>query len=70
MIAALQPLHGVEEVRITEEDEYFPPPRNIRQLQTALESAATVMVGGDPTSLVLDDRQVSASDVLRQFELR
>jgi 4-hydroxy-3-methylbut-2-enyl diphosphate reductase len=30
VIARLAPIHGVEEVRITDEDEYFPPPRNLR----------------------------------------
>ncbi len=28
---------------ITDEDEYFPPPRNIRELQAAVEVAATAM---------------------------
>ena len=30
------PPPGVELVRVTEEDEYFPPPRNIRELQAAI----------------------------------
>ena len=33
VISALAPATGVELVRVTEEDEYFPPPRNIRDLQ-------------------------------------
>ena len=64
VIARLNPREGVEEVRITEEDEYFPPPRNIRQLQSGVERAATAMVGGVAGSTALDDRNVSASDVL------
>src|SRR5690606_23498419 len=28
VLRRLDPTHGVEEVRITDEDEYFPPPRN------------------------------------------
>jgi len=67
VIEALNPRDGVEEVRITEEDEYFPPPRNIRQLQTTIELAAAVMVGGNSAGSTLDDRQVSASDVLLNF---
>ena len=43
VIARLDPVQGVEEVRITDEDEYFPPPRNIRDLQAAIEVAATVV---------------------------
>ena len=46
VIARLAPREGVEEVTVTDEDEYFPPPRNIRELQAAVEMAATVMVGG------------------------
>ncbi len=46
VLARLAPVEGVEEVRVTDEDEYFPPPRNIRDLQAAVEVAATAMVGG------------------------
>ena len=48
-----------------DEDEYFPPPRNLRDLQYAIESAATVVLGGsllDRPSM--DDRGLGASDVL------
>jgi 4-hydroxy-3-methylbut-2-enyl diphosphate reductase len=65
VIARLAPRDGVEEVRVTDEDEYFPPPRNIRELQSAIEVAATVMVGGSLTDhAAVDDRAVAASDVL------
>lgn len=65
IIAFLSPRHGVERVRVTDEDEYFPPPRNIRELQAAIGTAAAAMVGG-PTeaSATLDDRSLAASDVL------
>ena len=46
MLARLAPTQGVEVVAVTDEDEYFPPPRNIRDLQVAIEVAATSMVGG------------------------
>ncbi|MEM8924094.1 MAG: 4-hydroxy-3-methylbut-2-enyl diphosphate reductase [Actinomycetota bacterium] len=65
VIEFLSPTDGVEEVQITTEDEYFPPPRNLRRLLTALDVAATAGLGaplkGRPT---LNDRQVDASDVL------
>jgi 4-hydroxy-3-methylbut-2-enyl diphosphate reductase len=65
VIARLAPRAGVEHVRVTDEDEYFPPPRNIRELQTAIDVAATALSGGRlegrPT---LDDRRTAASDVL------
>jgi 4-hydroxy-3-methylbut-2-enyl diphosphate reductase len=53
VIARLNPTEGVEEVRFTDEDEYFPPPRAMRERLTAEEAAA--------------DRQLAASDVLAQL---
>ncbi len=65
VIARLAPRHGVEVVTVTEEDEYFPPPRNIRELQAVTGLAATVLLGGAPAAApVFDDRAVAASDVL------
>ena len=65
LIAFLAPVGGVEGVRVTEEDEYFPPPRNIRDLQQAIGTAAAVMVGGPAeVSSTMDDRALAASDVL------
>jgi len=65
VIDRLAPVHGVELVRVTDEDEYFPPPRNLRELQTAIEVAATAMLGGAPAARALpDDRSLSASAVL------
>ena len=65
VIAKLRPVQGVTEVQVTEEDEYFPPPRNIRDLQGAIDRAITVMVGGSVLSAPkMDDRTVGASAVL------
>ncbi len=65
VVARLAPRRGVEVVRVTDEDEYFPPPRNIRELQTAIEEAATVLVGGSLAGRPsVDDRSIAASDVL------
>jgi len=65
VIARLAPTDGVELVRVTTEDEYFPPPRNLRQLQSAVEAAATTMLGGSMEQRRrADDRALSASDVL------
>jgi 4-hydroxy-3-methylbut-2-en-1-yl diphosphate reductase len=65
VIARLAPRAGVEVVKVTDEDEYFPPPRNLRELQVAIEAAATTMLGGslDERSR-MDDRRLNASDVL------
>ncbi len=65
VIDRLDPAHGVEEIRITDEEEYFPPPRNLRELLGALDVIATLAVGGtlsDRPAVV--DRQVLASDAL------
>jgi 4-hydroxy-3-methylbut-2-enyl diphosphate reductase len=65
VIAKLAPTGEVEAVFVTEEDEYFPPPRNLRELQTAIDVAATVALGGSLTGRPpADDRALSASDVL------
>jgi 4-hydroxy-3-methylbut-2-enyl diphosphate reductase len=65
VIARLAPRRGVEEVRITDEDEYFPPPRNLRDLLSTLDLVATLTLGGSPTGRAqVNDREVEASDVL------
>jgi 4-hydroxy-3-methylbut-2-en-1-yl diphosphate reductase len=41
VIARLAPRDGVETVHVTDEDEYFPPPRDLRELQTRLRARGT-----------------------------
>ena len=68
VIAHLAPVHGVEEVRITEEDEYFPPPRELRDLLAAVDVLATFSLAGSvPDRPGLRDRDLAASDVLAQL---
>ena len=70
VIARLAPRDGVEVVRVTDEDEYFPPPRELRELIPALDAAAALMLGGDVTAVrgaggpFADDRTLDASRVL------
>jgi 4-hydroxy-3-methylbut-2-enyl diphosphate reductase len=65
VIDALQPIDGVDEISFTDEDEYFPPPRNLRDLVQAIDVAATVLLGGPVDERPpLNDRAVQASDVL------
>ena len=65
VIVRLAPRQGVELITVTDEDEYFPPPRNIRDLQAAVELAVTVLLGGRPANgHPMDDRSLAASDVL------
>jgi 4-hydroxy-3-methylbut-2-enyl diphosphate reductase len=65
VIARLAPSAGVEEVTVTDEDEYFPPPRNLRELIGGIDAAATLALGGSlPDRPPADDRTVGASTVL------
>jgi 4-hydroxy-3-methylbut-2-en-1-yl diphosphate reductase len=66
VIARLDPAEGIEEVVVTNEDEYFPPPRELRELLTALDAVASVTLGTAPPagSAFAQDRQQAASDVL------
>ena len=66
VIARLDPGEGIEEVVVTNEDEYFPPPRELRELLAALDAVASVTLGAAPParSAFAQDRQQAASDVL------
>jgi len=70
VIAKLAPRDGVEPVFVTDEVEYFPPPRELRELLPALDAAAALLVGGDPRAgraqggPFAEDRTADASDVL------
>ena len=70
VIRRLDPINGVREIRITEEDEYFPTPRNLRDLLGAIDAAAALSIGagGGPRPNT-DDRQLGASEVLRLLEV-
>jgi 4-hydroxy-3-methylbut-2-enyl diphosphate reductase len=65
VLAKLNPRDGVEEIFVTDEDEYFPPPRNIRDLQAAVDVAVTAMCGASVLATPrMDDRSLAASTVL------
>ena len=74
VVARLAPLSGVEEVHVTDEDEYFPPPPELRELLRGLAAALTVSLaapaeadeGADGGALGTD-RFVSAADVLAEL---
>lgn len=66
VIKALNPALGTELVEVVEEDEYFPPPRELRELLRALAEAvslcfATPSRSGNPLG---EDRSTEASEVL------
>ncbi len=65
VIDRLAPRQGVEEVSITDEDEYFPPPRNLRDLLAAIDVLGALGLGGDPSHRPpVNDRSLPASSVL------
>ncbi|HEX2192661.1 MAG TPA: 4-hydroxy-3-methylbut-2-enyl diphosphate reductase [Acidimicrobiales bacterium] len=66
VVDRLAPRDGMELVSVTDEDEYFPPPRELRDLLSALGAFVSFTLGGPPPpgSPLADDRQVAASDVL------
>ncbi len=64
VIARLAPRQGVEEIRVTTEDEYFPPPRELRELLSGVGSLGGFVLGARRAASGPDDRSLSASDVL------
>jgi 4-hydroxy-3-methylbut-2-enyl diphosphate reductase len=67
IVDTLAPLEGVELVHFTDEDEYFPPPPELRDLLRAAAAALSLAVGAPADAAVptAGDRSVSATDVLR-----
>lgn len=69
VIAALAPVNGVEVVRHTDEDEYFPPPRELRDLIGAVRMFCALGLGlGSGPLLSMDDRSTPASSVLAALD--
>jgi 4-hydroxy-3-methylbut-2-en-1-yl diphosphate reductase len=69
VVARLAPVHGVESAAVTVEEEYFPPPPELRDLLRGLEAALGLLHGAPgpeaPSRRVLgDDRSTAAADVL------
>ncbi len=66
VVEHLAPREGTETVLTVEEDEYFPPPRDLRDLLRAVTVAASVGVGAPPggPSASADDRHVPAARML------
>jgi len=62
----LAPKNGVELVEVTFEDEYFPPPPEMRDLARAMTTALCLGLGAPlpGASPLVEDRSVAASDVL------
>ncbi len=67
VLSRLAPREGVELVHVTVENEYFPPPPELRDLLRAAAAAASVVVGVQPGERVptAADRISSAARLLR-----
>jgi 4-hydroxy-3-methylbut-2-enyl diphosphate reductase len=65
----LAPREGVEVVRVTEEDEYFPPPPELRDLVRSVATGLAALFGASPDApLPLpDDRAQDAAAVLDEL---
>src|SRR5450755_974709 len=48
VVARLDPVHGVERCPVTVEEEYFPPPPELRELLRGLEVALSLLNGSPP----------------------
>lgn len=74
VIAKLAPTEGVHPAPVTDEDEYFPPPRELRELMPVLDAVGALLVGGDPGAArerggpFADDRTLDASHVLASLQ--
>ena len=66
VLSFLSPVDGVEEVHVTVEDEYFPPPPELRELLRTTGAILDVMLGAPVASRfdVQSDREFTAAQVL------
>ncbi|MBV8461966.1 MAG: 4-hydroxy-3-methylbut-2-enyl diphosphate reductase, partial [Acidimicrobiales bacterium] len=80
VVARLAPRRGVDVCPVTTEEEYFPPPPELRELLRGLELALALLAGapsppedgpaGRASALALSaDREVAAADVLATLEV-
>ncbi|HEY5109743.1 MAG TPA: 4-hydroxy-3-methylbut-2-enyl diphosphate reductase [Acidimicrobiales bacterium] len=70
VVERLAPVHGVESVAVTVEEEYFPPPPELRELLRGLEAALGLLNSVpdvDADRVLGDDRSAAAADVLEQI---
>jgi 4-hydroxy-3-methylbut-2-en-1-yl diphosphate reductase len=65
VLTRLAPRNGVEVAAYTTEEEYFPPPRELRQLVQAVGAVAALGLGAPvPSPTAVSDRDIPASTVL------
>jgi 4-hydroxy-3-methylbut-2-enyl diphosphate reductase len=81
VVDRLNPTHGVQHAPVTVEEEYFPPPPELRELLRGLEAALTLLNGvpeagdggqgsdggGSEVRVLAGDRNTAAADVLERL---
>ena len=69
VIAKLDPIHGTDEISVISEDEYFPPPRELREFLKSLAQITAYAFGEDTAidSPLAKDSSVSAAEVLAEL---
>ncbi|HJM36232.1 MAG TPA: 4-hydroxy-3-methylbut-2-enyl diphosphate reductase, partial [Acidimicrobiales bacterium] len=67
VLKTLNPAKGVSIVKHTEEDEYFPPPRNLRELHSAIRFFAGFGFAGPSPTGHLNDRSIDAAKALQSL---
>jgi 4-hydroxy-3-methylbut-2-enyl diphosphate reductase len=75
VVAKLAPLHGVEAAPVTVEEEYFPPPPELREILRGLEAAVSLLTAAPPArgddggagGVLAGDRSTAAADVLERL---
>lgn len=71
VIAKLDPKSGIQHVHVTDEDEYFPPPRELRDLIVGIATMLAWFTGTDSSNIRADiatfDRANTASTVLSRL---
>ena len=68
VITHLDPTDGLEEVAYTAEAEYFPPPREVRELLGAIATVASFTLAAPTGATVPADRDLAASEVLASLD--
>ena len=69
VVDRLDPVEGVEEVSVIDEDEYFPPPAELRKLLRGMLAGLSASLAAplDAGAMLSDDREFPAADVLASF---
>jgi 4-hydroxy-3-methylbut-2-enyl diphosphate reductase len=72
VVERLAPQFGVEAIPVTVEEEYFPPPPELRDLLKGLATTVAFLAAApvaDTGPILGDDRSTAAADVLRELAL-